>query len=85
MILFLKDNSSYSQPSEDEHDESVLKLKFKLKNQIDLVGFRYSSSTSSLVMLVVHNLDHMMQPHEWETLLTREIHGARVSRIIFFS
>ena len=30
-------------------------------------------------MLVVHNLDHMMQPHEWETLLTREIHGARVS------
>jgi hypothetical protein len=29
-------------------------------------------------MLIVHNLDHMMQPHEWETLLTREIHGARV-------
>jgi len=29
-------------------------------------------------MLVIHNLDHMMQPHEWETLLTREIHGARV-------
>ena len=30
-------------------------------------------------MLVIHNLDHMMQPQEWETLLTREIHGARVS------
>lgn len=56
-------NSSYSQPSEDEHDE-------------------YSSSTSSLVMLVVHNLDHMMQPHEWETLLTREIHGARILGVV---
>ena len=43
---------------------------------------RFSSSTCSLVMLVVHNLDHMMQPHEWETLLTREIHGARVSSLI---
>jgi len=37
-----------------------------------------SSSGFTLVMLIVHNLDHMMQPHEWETLLTREIHGARI-------
>jgi len=35
-------------------------------------------------MLIVHNLDHMMQPHEWETLLTREIHGARVRYYPFF-
>ncbi len=34
-------------------------------------------------MLIVHNLDHMMQPHEWETLLTREIHGARVRNFVF--
>jgi hypothetical protein len=34
-------------------------------------------------MLIVHNLDHMMQPHEWETLLTREIHGARVRYFSF--
>ncbi len=40
--------------------------------------YRPSSSGFTLVMLIVHNLDHMMQPHEWETLLTREIHGARV-------
>ena len=40
---------------------------------------RFPSGAATLVMLVVHNLDHMMQPHEWETLLTREIHGARVS------
>jgi hypothetical protein len=40
---------------------------------------RISSTGVKLVMLVIHNLDHMMQPHEWETLLTREIHGARVS------
>ncbi|CAF3362089.1 unnamed protein product [Rotaria socialis] len=33
---------------------------------------------SPIVMLIIHNLDHMMQPHEWETLLTREIHGARM-------
>jgi len=39
---------------------------------------RSSTSGFTLVMLIVHNLDHMMQPHEWETLLTREIHGARV-------
>ena len=39
---------------------------------------RSSSSSTTLVMLIVHNLDHMMQPNEWETLLTREIHGARV-------
>jgi len=44
---------------------------------------RPSSSGFTLVMLIVHNLDHMMQPHEWETLLTREIHGARV-RYSFF-
>ena len=37
----------------------------------------------TLVMLIVHNLDHMMQPNEWETLLTREIHGARVKKLIF--
>ncbi|CAF4306982.1 unnamed protein product [Rotaria sordida] len=37
-----------------------------------------SSSDLTLVMLIVHNLDHMMQPHEWEILLRREIHGARV-------
>ncbi|UJR26516.1 hypothetical protein I4U23_007839 [Adineta vaga] len=37
-----------------------------------------STSGFTLVMLIVHNLDHMMQPHEWETLLTREIHGARI-------
>ncbi|CAF3437028.1 unnamed protein product [Rotaria socialis] len=37
-----------------------------------------SSSDSTLVMLMVHNLDHMMQPHEWEILLKREIHGARI-------
>ncbi|CAF0775150.1 unnamed protein product [Rotaria sordida] len=36
-----------------------------------------SSSDLTLVMLIVHNLDHMMQPHEWEILLKREIHGAR--------
>lgn len=42
----------------------------------------YSSTGSSLVMLVIHNLDHMMQPHEWETLLTREIHGARALGVI---
>jgi hypothetical protein len=35
-------------------------------------------------MLVIHNLDHMMQPHEWETLLTREIHGARVRYSFIF-
>jgi hypothetical protein len=39
---------------------------------------RISSTGNTLVMLIVHNLDHMMQPHEWETLLTREIHSARV-------
>jgi len=55
--------TSYSQYSEDEHDE--------LSN----TGF-------TLVMLIVHNLDHMMQPHEWETLLTREIHGARILGVI---
>jgi hypothetical protein len=55
--------TSYSQYSEDEHDE--------LSNP----GF-------TLVMLVIHNLDHMMQPQEWETLLTREIHGARVLGVI---
>ncbi|CAF2305387.1 unnamed protein product [Rotaria sp. Silwood2] len=37
-----------------------------------------SSADSTLVMLIVHNLDHMMQPHEWEILLKREIHGARI-------
>ncbi|CAF3620510.1 unnamed protein product [Adineta steineri] len=37
-----------------------------------------STTGFTLVMLIVHNLDHMMQPHEWETLLTREIHGARI-------
>ncbi|CAF0788991.1 unnamed protein product [Rotaria sp. Silwood1] len=37
-----------------------------------------SSSDLTLVMLIVHNLDHMMQPHEWEILLRREIHGARI-------
>lgn len=42
------------------------------------IYFRSSSSDSTLVMLMVHNLDHMMQPHEWEILLKREIHGARV-------
>ena len=36
-------------------------------------------------MLVIHNLDHMMQPQEWETLLTREIHGARVCNQTDFS
>ena len=40
---------------------------------------RLSNPGCKLVMLVIHNLDHMMQPQEWETLLTREIHGARVS------
>ncbi|CAF3616467.1 unnamed protein product [Rotaria sp. Silwood1] len=55
--------TSYSQYSEDEHDE-------------------LSSTDSTLVMLVIHNLDHMMQPHEWETLLTREIHGARILGVI---
>jgi len=44
---------------------------------------RPSSSGFTLVMLIVHNLDHMMQPHEWETLLTREIHGARVRYFSF--
>ncbi len=44
---------------------------------------RISSTGVKLVMLVIHNLDHMMQPHEWETLLTREIHGARVSYSIY--
>ncbi|CAF1155466.1 unnamed protein product [Adineta ricciae] len=55
--------TSYSQYSEDEHDE-------------------LSSTGSTLVMLVIHNLDHMMQPHEWETLLTREIHGARILGVV---
>ena len=45
---------------------------------------RISSTGVKLVMLVIHNLDHMMQPHEWETLLTREIHGARVSYSIYW-
>ncbi|CAF1001972.1 unnamed protein product [Rotaria sordida] len=55
--------TSYSQYSEDEHDE-------------------LSNRGSTLVMLAIHNLDHMMQPHEWETLLTREIHGARILGVI---
>jgi len=55
--------ASYSQYSEDEHDE-------------------FSNPGFTLVMLVIHNLDHMMQPHEWETLLTREIHGARILGVI---
>ncbi|CAF1008540.1 unnamed protein product [Adineta steineri] len=41
-----------------------------------------SSTNFTLAMLVIHNLDHMMQPHEWETLLTREIHGARTLGVI---
>ncbi|UJR22555.1 hypothetical protein I4U23_025604 [Adineta vaga] len=41
-----------------------------------------SNTGLKLVMLVIHNLDHMMQPHEWETLLTREIHGARILGVI---
>lgn len=45
----------------------------------DVLLDRLSNPKLKLVMLVVHNLDHMMQPQEWETLLTREIHGARVS------
>jgi hypothetical protein len=47
---------------------------FFLLNRLSNPGF-------SLVMLVIYNLDHMMQPQEWETLLTREIHGARVNDI----
>jgi len=47
-------------------------MKIFLFNRLSNPGF-------TLVMLVIYNLDHMMQPQEWETLLTREIHGARVS------
>ncbi len=45
----------------------------------NILFYRVSNPGFTLVMLIIHNLDHMMQPQEWETLLTREIHGARVS------
>jgi hypothetical protein len=57
--------------------------KLYFSRSFDVIFFcffhRLSNPGFTLVMLVIHNLDHMMQPQEWETLLTREIHGARVS------